>query len=186
MPYSMPLWTILTKCPEPDGPTRPQPLVRRRSQRLEDRAQPRDGLVVAADHHGVALGEAPDAAAGADVDEVGAAVAAGFGAAQRVLVVGVAAVDEDVARLTPRGAAPPGWRRPASPCGNHDPHRPGCVELRHQVLERVGTATHRAATTSATASAVEVEADHVVAGGDQALGHVGAHLAETDHSELHA
>ena len=39
-------------------------------QRLEDRAEPLDRFGVAADHHRVALGDAPDAAARADVDEV--------------------------------------------------------------------------------------------------------------------
>ena len=45
------------------------PLVGRRRERLEDRAQPFDGIFLAADHQAVSLGEAPDAAARADVDE---------------------------------------------------------------------------------------------------------------------
>ena len=69
MPYSMPLWTILTKWPAPDGPTCPQPSVGRRGERLEDGGEALDGILVAADHQAVALFEAPDSAGGAAVDD---------------------------------------------------------------------------------------------------------------------
>ena len=62
------------------------------SRRLHD-------LRLAADHHAVAALQAPDAAAGADVDVVDALRREFLGAADVVDVVGVAAVDEDVARL---------------------------------------------------------------------------------------
>ena len=67
-------------------------------QRVEDRIEPVDRLLVAADHHAVAALEPPDAARGADVDIVDALLAQRLGAADVVLVEGVAAVDDDVAR----------------------------------------------------------------------------------------
>ena len=59
-------------------------------------------IVFAADHHAVAAFETPHAAAGADVDVVNLLRGEVFGAADVVDVVGVAAVDEDVARLQQR------------------------------------------------------------------------------------
>ena len=64
-----------------------------------------DRVVLAADHQAVAALEAPDAAAGADVDVVDAALGQRGRARDVVAVVGVAAVDDDVARLEQRGQA---------------------------------------------------------------------------------
>ena len=47
-----------------------------RGKRVEDRIEALHRLVLAADHHAVAALEAPDAAAGADVDVVDAAARA--------------------------------------------------------------------------------------------------------------
>src|SRR3546814_11633759 len=58
-------------------------------QGLEDRAQAVDCALLAADHHAVALGPPPNAAAGAAVDVVQSLVGDGFSAAPRVLVVEV-------------------------------------------------------------------------------------------------
>ena len=62
-----------------------------------------DRVVVAADHQAVAALEAEDAAAGADVDVVDALLAQLRGPADVVAVVGVAAVDDDVALVQQRG-----------------------------------------------------------------------------------
>ena len=66
---------------------------RARRQRREDRLEPRDRRVVAADHQAVAALEAPDAAADADIDVVDAARRKRLRAADVVDVVRVAAVD---------------------------------------------------------------------------------------------
>ena len=88
----MPLWTIFTKWPAPLGPAvqvavlrrcpaRPLAAGRARRrvdagcERIEDRVEPLDGLVVAADHQAVAAVETEDAAARADVDVVDALAA---------------------------------------------------------------------------------------------------------------
>src|ERR1044071_3987161 len=70
-----------------------------RRQRGEDRIEPVDHGLVAADHHAVAALDAPDAAAGADVDIVDALFVERLAAANVVLPKGVAAVDDDVAGL---------------------------------------------------------------------------------------
>ena len=62
-----------------------------------------DGGIRAADHQAVATLESPDSAAGAYVDVVDAFGGEVFGAADVVDVVGVAAVDEDVAGFEMRG-----------------------------------------------------------------------------------
>ena len=69
------------------------------SKRFEDRVEALDGLFRAADHHAVAAVESPDAAAGANVDVVHAFGGAELGAANVIFEIGVAAVDDGVARL---------------------------------------------------------------------------------------
>jgi hypothetical protein len=59
----------------------------------------RCGVFFAADHHAVAALESPDAAAGAYVHVVDALGGEFLGAADVVYVIGIAAVDEDVAGL---------------------------------------------------------------------------------------
>src|SRR3954466_12126677 len=93
-PYSIPLWTIFTKWPAPEGPQCSQPCssgdgsplrpgVRTAAstpgagaspggERLQHGREPVDGLVVTADHQAVTALAAPDAAADADVDVVDA------------------------------------------------------------------------------------------------------------------
>ena len=70
-----------------------------RRQRREDRIEPVDHGLVAADHHAIAALDAPDAAAGADVDVMDAALLQRLAAADVVLPERVAAIDDDVAGL---------------------------------------------------------------------------------------
>src|SRR3972149_2630126 len=55
-----------------------------------------DDFLFAADHHAVADLEPPDAAAGAGVDEVQAVALEAAGGPDRIFVIRVAAVDEDI------------------------------------------------------------------------------------------
>src|SRR5438552_28110 len=71
----------------------------RRRQRGEDRVEVLDHLRLAADHLAVAALQAPDAAAGADIDIMQALRLQLGGAADVVDVVRVAAVDDDVPLL---------------------------------------------------------------------------------------
>ena len=70
---------------------------RARRERGEDRVEPLDLRLVAADHHAVAALEAPDAAAGADVEVLEAVLGELAATANVVLPKGVAAVDDRVA-----------------------------------------------------------------------------------------
>ena len=183
MPYSMPLWTILTKWPAPAGPTWPQPLSCGRRQGLEDGTQIVDRLLVAADHHAVTLFEAPDAAGGANVDELKAFGGDLLIVAHRVLVVGVAAVDENVAGIEQGFKLGDGLVHRLA-LRHHDPDGLAAGEVLGQVFERAdadvagfGEAGDR--------FGVEVEADHLVAAKPQPLRHVSAHLAQADQSQLH-
>ena len=112
----MPLWTILTKWPAPFGPAVQVAVLGGaagvlagpgvRGRRVDAGASVAKigsrcctDVVLAADHLAVAALQAPDAAAGADVDVVDALGLQLRGAADVVEVVGVAAVDDDVAGL---------------------------------------------------------------------------------------
>src|SRR5439155_26515406 len=68
-----------------------------RGKRLEHRLNRVESGAVAADHEAEAFGQTPYAAGNAGVDEGNAAAGHVFCAPDRVLVVAVAAVDEDIA-----------------------------------------------------------------------------------------
>ena len=70
---------------------------------LQDRVDDLDRFLVTAHHQAVAALQAEDAAAGADVDVVDALLPELLGAPYIVAIVGVAAVDDDVALLEQRG-----------------------------------------------------------------------------------
>ncbi len=90
----------------------------------------------AADHQAVAALEAPDAAAGAHVDVVDALGGEFFGAADVVDVVGVAAVDEDVAGFEMRDDLGDGV---VDGCGgDHEPDGAGFGEFAEQVFDGRG------------------------------------------------
>src|SRR5207302_7610557 len=69
------------------------------SQRLENEIKMRDRLFGPANHHAVTAFQAPDTAAGADINVVNAALAQFLRAAHVIFVIGVAAVNDDVAGL---------------------------------------------------------------------------------------
>src|SRR5882724_1950163 len=92
--------------------------------------------VFAADHLAVAALEAPDAAAGADVNIVNAFGSEFLGAADVVDVVGVAAVDEDIvlaefgSEIGDGGVDNRGW--------NHQPDGTGLLQLADKVVDGSG------------------------------------------------
>ena len=99
--YSMPLCTIFTKCPAPSWPmcVHARLALGDRRDRLQDRAQGDPRLVRAAGHDRGAEQGALLAAGDAGADEVDAGLAHRLLAADGVGEQGVAAVDDDVARL---------------------------------------------------------------------------------------
>src|SRR5277367_5079594 len=70
-----------------------------RSERFENGVEVFNDVILAANHLAVAPLEAPDAAAGANVAIVEALGGELFGAANVVYVVGIAAVDDDIAGI---------------------------------------------------------------------------------------
>ena len=197
----MPLWTILTKCPAPLGPQCSQPcsaldgVAGRRAGRgplgrldawsegVEDRRQPLDRGVGAADHQAVAALQAVDPATHADVDVVDAVIAGErSGPVDVVAVPRVAAVDDRVAALEQRCQLVD--RVADERSRHHHPDVPRRVERADELLERQG-ADHPVAGHRGDGVGGHVEADALVAGFDQPADHVGAHPAEADHAELH-
>jgi len=152
-------------------------------QRLEDRPQGFHDLFVTADHHAVALGQAPHAAAGAAVDVVDALSLAPGGVAERILVVGVAAVDHRVALVQQPQQRGDGVVGDLAR-GHHQPQHARRGQGLYQRLERSGRAAALAFQLLARIG-VGVEAGDLVTAIEQPLRHVGAHLAETDHAQLH-
>src|SRR3972149_5462566 len=66
-------------------------------KRLKNGFEVGDDFFLAADHHAVADLETPDAAAGAGVNKMQSLLFEFFGAPNRIFIIRIAAVDEDVA-----------------------------------------------------------------------------------------
>ena len=125
---------VVAGADRPDAAPAP---IRRRRQRLENRAQALDHGLVAADHQAIALGEPPHAAAGARIDVVNLTLRHGGGAPLRIAIIRIAAVDDGVARREQRresGDRAVGDR----PGGHHQPDRARRLEFGDQLFERGG------------------------------------------------
>ena len=153
-----------------------------RGDAAEDRVQVLHRPVLAADHQAEASLQAEDPAGGADVHVVQLLRLELLRPVDVVPVVGVAAVDHDVTRLEQPGQLVedrPGDRR-----GQHQPGRPGLLQLGHELLEggRAGGAL-----TLELLDVVRrvVIGDDPVAVAHQPPGQVGAHPAQPDHAQLH-
>src|SRR5690606_34388815 len=125
-------------------------------------------------HEAVALGAPPDAAARAAVHEAHAALGQDAGPAHGVVPVGVAAVDDHVARCQ-QPSELGGDRLGDLPGRDHEPDDPGRLQPGHEVGER----RHLGSVAGG------VVADHLVARLGEPGGHVAAHPAEAHHAELH-
>ena len=96
-----------------------------------------DDVGLAADHLAEAALQSPDAAAGAGIDVVDAPWPQRLGAADVVDVVGVAAVDDDVARLERGRRGPPGSVSTTA-AGTIIQATRGLLEFGLEVIERGG------------------------------------------------
>ncbi len=154
-------------------------------ERFEDRLQVLDDGGFAADHQAVAPIDAGDAAAGADVDVMVFRRREAFGAADVVAVVGVAAVDDDVAG---RDAGQQFPQQVIHRAGGH--HQPDGARPRHPGHQ---FGDRRRADGIAAARGDDVRhhgrlsrVDHArMSLSREAPDHVGPHATEADHSELH-
>ena len=173
----MPLWTILVKCPAPDRSGVDETPLTRRLERVEDRLDGGHRVGLAADHQGVALGQAPHPAGHPGVDVVDALLRSHRGVRLVVGVAGVAAVDDDVAGASSSPSRSATVALVGSPDGTITQTARGADKARRPVppSEFDGPCRLR----------IPVEPDHLVAGAAQPLGHVAAHLAQPDEPDLH-
>ena len=151
-------------------------------ERCQDRVEVPDGFVRPADHQAVAAVKAPDAAARPDVDEMDAGGADARARIDGVAVVGVAAVDDDVAGLKQ-------GREPVHVFGNdprwqHEPARARLLQEAGEMLDAVGT-PRSFLDQLLDAVGVDVVDDAFMAGAQKPAHHVGAHPAKADHPDLH-
>ena len=152
-------------------------------QRREDRIEPVDHRLVAADHHAIAALDAPDAAGGADVDIVDAARLQRLAAADVVLPEGVAAVDDDVAGFQQfRQRLDGGLGDLAG--RQHHPGGSRLLQLLDEILQRAG-ADRAVGGECGDRLGVLVVDDGRVPVLHQPADDVAAHPAEADHAELH-
>src|ERR1700738_741799 len=154
-----------------------------RCERFENGVEMPDDIVFAADHLAIATLEPPDAAAGANINIVNAAGGEFLGAANVVDVVGVAAVDHDVAGFELRGEIMQGGIDNAS--GNHQPYGARLREFFNKIIEGRGAGGAFAAELLYGIGAAVID-DALVAVFLQAAHHVCAHPAEADHAKLHS
>jgi len=144
-----------------------------RRESLKDGIETRDGFVGTAEHHAVSAVDAPDAAAGADVDVVNALVFQRAGAADIILVIRVAAVDDGVAGLHETGELGYGLVGGGSG-GDHDPGGARLGELRNEILHRRGAGCAFAGE-RADVGRVQIEHRALMTMAHQAAYHVSAH-----------
>ena len=143
-------------------------------ERLQHRPDPLNVLVGAADHEAVAVLQPPHATRHAGVDEADTLGGQLLRAGDRVPVVGVPPVDDEVAareEFTQFGDGGP--RRFTG--RHHDPRHPGDRERFGQLGQRLHVGD----------VGVAVVAHDFVAGAAQPLRHVPAHPAQTHHPDLH-
>ena len=178
----MPLWTILTKCPDPWPPQYSYPWPGGASV-CEERLDDLERRPVAADHEAVADLEAPDAAAGAGVEVADALRVELRAALDVVLERRVAAVDEDVAFVEQRRELVDRRLRRVA-VGEHDPDRARRLER----LDDVGELPDRLGALSGQLLGLGVGAvphHDAVTAAQQPARHVAAHAAQPDHRYVH-
>ena len=139
---------------------------------------------VGAVHQGVAVLEAPDAARHAAIDEVNAGACERGRATLRILVIGVAAIDDHIAagELGPHIFNHQLGRRA---CRHHQPHDARRRELRGQHTHRIDALDDVLALEVVPCRAVDIESDDAHAGAHEPPRHVAAHPTQPDDSEFH-
>src|SRR5699024_5213959 len=141
---------------------------------LEDRPGALDLVRGTADHDAVAVLAPPHPTADPDVEVADAPTGELVGTFTVVDVVGIATLDDQVPFVEKVVQLVDG-RAGLFSGGNHHPHRAGCFQAFHERNEPVDIALVGG----------HVVTDDLVPLLTQTCGHVAAHLAKTDHSELH-
>ncbi len=152
-------------------------------ERREDRLEPVEGRLVAADHQAVAAVEPMHAARGPDIHVVQALGRQFAPTADIVLPEGVAAVDQRVARREQAGEL--GQCRLGDLAGRqHHPDRARRLELGDHVGE-IGRDDRAIRRQGRAGLGIAVVDDAVMPGAHQPAHDVATHPAEADHSKLH-
>src|SRR5829696_2920259 len=150
--------------------------------RLQDRVDYLDRLVIATNHEAVTTLQPEDPTAGTDVDIVNALLAQLGGPADVIAIVRVAAVDDDVAFVEDVGQLLDDFA--GDPSGDHHPGNPGLAELVDELLH--GDRAGRALTFQLRYEVpIDVEHHTFVPVAHQPANDVRAHSAQPDHSQLH-
>src|SRR5579864_3231524 len=150
---------------------------------LEDGIELLYGFSGTANHHAVAAFEAPNAAAGSDIDVVNALLLETLGTADIIFEVGVAAVDDGVSRFEELGQRLHGLLG-GTTGRHHDPYRARGLQFVGQILQgsrRNGPFASQAFHGVGT----QVGDDHLVTATHQAARHIRAHFSQAHHSQLH-
>ena len=171
------------KVSRPGGADVAQAFVFRRGKGLEHRLHVAVGLLAAAHHQRVALGQAPDSAASAHIHELQPGSSQFFGPAHTVLVVSVAAVENDVSS-SQQGyeAVDSGLGRLTG--GQHNPDRAGWGEGIHQLAQQ-RRRYRPVALADSNGVGIGIVGHHPVTSLQQPLGHVAAHSPQADHPYFH-
>jgi hypothetical protein len=170
----MPLWIILTKCRD---------VARTRRECAEHRIEPRDHVLLAADHQAIATLQPPHAAAGTDIEIMDAAFLQARRTRDVVLPERVAAVDDGVVLREQAGELRD--RLFGDLAGRqHQPHGARRRQPLHQILQ--GDRRGRSLPSEREAH-VEIGVEHhaLVARAHQAARDVAAHPPKADDPDLH-
>ena len=158
-------------------------IARARCEGFENRLEMLERRGLRAHHQTVAPLDSPHAAAGARIDVLNAFLAQRDGAAHIILVIRVAAIDQDVARFE-QGGKFVDHRFGRIARGHHQPHHARLLKQRDERGE-IGRALHAFLREFGNLRGVEIERNHLMPAMNQPARHVAAHLAETYHSDLH-
>jgi hypothetical protein len=153
-----------------------------RVQRGKDRAQAFNHWRVAANHQAVALVQPPHPTASSAIDIVDLFVGEPLCTTQRVLVVGIATIDESVTCRQQRQQLGDDWINRLD--RNHQPQCARGLHRRHQRLQRSSGFGALGLDTFARLLFPGI-ADHAMATAHQPLRHVRAHAPQADHAECH-
>src|SRR5207302_5649744 len=153
------------------------------SERLENRVEASDRVLLAADHHAVSTLKSPNAAAGADVQVVNALLTDSFRASHVVFIEGITAVDDGVARFHQLGERRNHLLGRVAR-GHHHPGRAGLGQLAHKLFKGA-CARGSFGDQLPDAGGIPSVNDALLPASEQAPHHVAAHSSQTYHSELH-
>ena len=154
-----------------------------RRQRVENRRKRFDSLCIPARHQAIPFRKAPDAPADPRIDQVQAAFLHGSGAPNRIAIIGIAAVDHDVACFKQRRKRSNGLvHRRAG--GHHHPDAPGRGAPVRQGFQRICD-DHAGLLVFRNDLGRKVESNDAAAMPQKPKRHIAPHFPQPDHANFH-